>query len=197
MIFRTVLLTVVLSAIAASAHAQSFEGGVHVSLAQWSEFDENDYGIGGRLTWKPVSIIGVDADVTWYPSEFPDGVGFSGSRVEGLFGATIGPRLNRIRPFAKAAVGFLKVAEPPEAIVCLAIFPPPMFCRMASGQTLQAFEIGGGLEVSTTASTFVRVDIADRVLHYPGPTLDRNFEPRDEGPWGHALRFTIGAGLRF
>ena len=93
---------------AARARAQSFEAGIHFASAQWSEFDGNDLGIGGRVTWMPSSMLGLDADITWYPSDFPPDtvVPFSGRRVEGLFGATAGPTLGRIRPFAKAAAGF-------------------------------------------------------------------------------------------
>ena len=68
---------------------------------------------------------------------------------------------------------------------------------MAADQTLPAFEFGGGVEVSTTDRSFLRVDVTDRMLEYPGPTLTRDFEVRDEGFYGHALRFTLGAGFRF
>ena len=183
---------------ASSAQAQSFQADVHFSSAQWSEFDGSDNGIGGRFTFMPSSLIGLDADLTWYPSGFPSGsVPFSGSRIEGLFGATIGPRINRVRPFAKATAGFLKVGATPIGFACITIFPPPLACLMAGGPTLPAYEIGGGIEIGTTSKTFIRVDVTDRILRYPGPTFDSNFEIRDEGFLGHAIRFTLGAGLRF
>jgi hypothetical protein len=177
--------------------AQAFEASAHFAASQWSEFDGSDLGFGGRLTWKPSSIIGVDAELTWYPSDFPDGIAFTRSRLEGLFGLTVGPRLNRVRPFAKASAGFLNVGETPGAFACIAIFPPPLNCALAGGDTLPAFEIGGGLEIDATARTFIRADVTDRILRYPGPTFDDNFEIREEGFLGHALRFTIGAGFRF
>jgi len=68
---------------------------------------------------------------------------------------------------------------------------------MAGGPTLPAYEIGGGIDVSATPRTFFRADIADRILKYPGPTLSRNFSVNDEGFLGHAIRFTIGGGIRF
>ena len=142
-------------------------------------------------------MIGVDAELTWYPSDFPDRIAFTRSRLEGLFGVTAGPRLNRVRPFAKTSAGFLNVGATPGAFACIAIFPPPLNCALAGGDTLPAFEIGGGLELDATARTFIRADVTDRILRYPGPTFDGNFEIRDGGFLGHALRFTIGAGLRF
>jgi hypothetical protein len=180
-----------------AAAAQSFEGGLHLAASQWSEFDGTDLGIGGRITWTPTSLIGVDADLTWYPSDFPDQIAFSGSRVEGLFGVTVGPRLNRVRPFAKAAAGFLRSSEAPEPFPCIAIFPPPLNCLMAAGHTMPVFEIGGGVQITTTQATFLRVDVADRIVEYPGPTFGPNFELRDDAYFGHALRVTVGFAYRF
>ena len=164
---------------------------LHLAASQWSEFDGTDLGLGGRITWKPASLIGVDADLTWYPSDFPSEIAFSGSRVEGLFGVTVGPQINRMRPFAKAAAGFLRSSEAPQPFPCLAVFPPTLHCLMATGHTMLAYEIGGGVEVSTTPTTFLRVDVADRMIEYPGPSFGQ------DAFVGHALRFTIGGGVKF
>ena len=184
-------------ACASPSVAQSFEASAHFSSSRWSEFDGADNGIGGRVGWQPSSMIGIEGELTWYPSDFPDGIAFTRSRVEGLFGATIGPRIDRVRPFAKVAAGFLKVGATPGAFACIAIFPPPLNCQLAGGDTLPAYEIGGGVSVDVTRRAFVRADITDRILKYPGPTLDSNFDIHDEGYFGHALRFTLGAGVRF
>jgi hypothetical protein len=182
------------------AHAQSsFEAGVHAANAQWSEFDGNDLGFGGRFTWKPSTLIGVDAEVTWYPSDFPgeSSFAFSGNRLEGLFGITAGPRLNRFRPFVRGAAGFLKSSAAPEPFACIAIFPPPLNCLMAAGQTMSVFEIGGGVEIDATNRTFVRVDLSDRMIEYPAPAFDADFQLVDEAFYGHAVRFAIAFGYRF
>ena len=142
-------------------------------------------------------MLGVDADLTWYPSDFPEGIAFTRSRFEGLFGVTVGPRLNRIRPSARAAAGLLKVGATPGAFACIAIFPPPLNCALAGGDTLNAYELGGGVEIDATSRTFLRVDVSDRILKYPGPTFDSDFNVQNEGFFGHALRFTVGAGFRF
>lgn len=180
-------------------HAQSsFETDVHVANSRWSEFEGHDVGVGARVTWKPSTLVGVDADLTWYPSNFPgDTFAFSGYRLEGLFGVTAGPRINRVRPFVKAGAGFLKSSEAPEPFACIAIFPPPLNCLMASGRMRPVIEIGGGVEVSATDRTFVRVDVADRMIQYPAPTFNSDFEVIDEAFYGHALRFTVGLGFRF
>ena len=177
------------------ARAQSFEAGAHVATAKWSEFDDIDIGIGGRLTWKPVPLLGVDADLTWYPG---DQLGaFSRRRFEGLFGVTVGPRLNRVRPFAKAAAGFVNVTGTTGAFACIAIFPPPLPCALAGGDTLPAYEIGGGVELDITQRTFFRADVSSRIVNYPGPTFDRDGGVRLDGFFGQAIRFTFGGGFRF
>jgi hypothetical protein len=183
----------------ATARAQTFGAGVHFATAQWSEFDGNDPGVGARFTWMPSSLAGIDADVTWYPRDFPpdSAMPFSGGRIEGLFGVTIGPRLNAMRPFVKAGAGFLNVAATPRGFACIAIFPPPLACALAGGRTLPAYEIGGGIDVTATPRTFVRVDLGDRILKYPGPTLRPDFSLNEDGFHGHAIRLTIGGGVRF
>ncbi len=183
--------------VAIPAHAQSLELGAHVVGAQWSEFDGTDLGIGGRLSWKPTTIFGLEGDVNWYPSAFPgDGIAFSGDRLEGMVALTAGPRLGRVRPFVRAGAGVLKSTAAPEPFACIAIFPPPLACLLAGGDTLPVFEIGGGLELSMTGATFLRLDAGDRVLKYPGPTLTGGVR-EDDGFRGHAFRFTFGGGIRF
>lgn len=182
------------------AQAQSLEAGLHFSSARWSEFDGTDTGIGGRLTWRPLPMLGVDADVTVYPSDFPgdSAAPFSGRRFEAMFGANAGPRIDRIRPFVTAAAGFVDVGQTPIAFACIAIFPPPLACVLAGGQTLAAYEIGGGVQIYTPARTFIRADIAQRFLNYPGPTFRNGLEERVDGDFfAGALRFTIGGGIRF
>ena len=118
--------------------------------------------------------------MTWYPSDFPSDRRIQRPPHRGTFGATIGPRINRVRPFAKAAAGFLRVGETPIAFACVTIFPPPLACVLAGGATLQAYEVGGGIEVDASARTFLRADISDRILKYPGPTFDSNYEIRQD-----------------
>ena len=196
---RVPFLLIVPLVLAASAPAfgQSLEASVHLASSQWSEFEGTDIGVGGRLTWKPIELIGVEGDLTWYPGEFPpDGVPFSGNRFEGLFGVTVGPRLPGFRPFVKAGAGFMNMGEADALIACIAIFPPPLSC-IVGGETMQAFEIGGGVELLPTGRALIRFDVTDRVLKYPGPSIARDRQVRDEDFWGHALRFTVGAGWRF
>jgi hypothetical protein len=181
----------------AQSKPDRFELGVQVSSAISSQFDRTDVGLGGRLSWHPVGLVGIESEINLYPGDFPDQRPFSRGRVEGLFGVTVGPGFDRVRPFARLRSGFLTVRDAPRPYPCILIFPPPLSCELASGRTLVAFEIGGGVEVFATRQTFVRVDAGDRLLKYPGPVFDNNRTRRDDGFFSHDFRFATGAGLRF
>jgi hypothetical protein len=192
------LVFLVFLASTSAVSAQSFNVGAHFVGSQWSEFDGTDYGVGGRFAWNPAPVIGIEAELNWYPSEFPgERLAFSGDRLEGILALSAGPRLGRLRPFVRGGAGFLTSTEAPEAFACILIFPPPLSCAMAAGQTMPAFEIGGGVEVSTSAATFLRFDAVDRILKYPGPTFGPADEINEDGFFGHAFKFTLGGGIRF
>jgi hypothetical protein len=181
----------------AQSGADRFELGVQVASAVSDKFDGADIGLGGRVSWYPVRGLGVESEVTFYPSEFPDLGPFSRSRVEGLFGVTAGPRFRRVRPFARLRSGFLNIREAPQPYACILIYPPPLSCTLASGRTLTAFDIGGGVEVFATPRALLRIDAGDRVLRYPGPAIDSTGMRQDDAFFGHDFRFAVGAGFRF
>lgn len=198
MIPRPVLAAALVGVLSAStAAAQSIELGIHVAGAHWSEFKGGDTGLGVRLGWKPVRVVGVEAEVNWYPKEFPGAtIPFSDHRVEGLVALTVGPKLGIFRPFVRVGTGVLRLAPASDLFACIAIFPPPLTCLLARGETLPSLEVGGGLEVSLAGSTFLRLDAGDRVLKYPGPTSTGG--AREDQPFlGHAVRFLLGGGIRF
>lgn len=182
---------------AAQAAGGQFQASVHLAAVRSSEFDKGDVGFGGLLSWRPGGLLGADAELTFYPADFADDPAFSSSRVEGLFGVTIGPRIGVFRPFVKVRPGFVRFAEAPAPFACIAIFPPPLGCQLAGGHTAFALDLGGGVEMQTTERTFVRVDIGDRAVKYPGPTITSNGDVKDEDFYGHDFRFQIGGGVRF
>jgi hypothetical protein len=177
-----------------------FEIGAQLTSTTSGEFDQGDIGVGGRFSWHPAhpaALVGIEAEIDRYPSDFPDRQPFSRGRTEGLFGVTVGPRLDRLRPFAKLRPGFVRFQEAPHPFACILIFPPPLACALASGQTVFALDIGGGVELFTTRKTFVRVEGGDRLLKYPGPVFDSSRMAEDNGFFSHDFRFAIGGGLRF
>ena len=173
------------------------ERAVLLAIALSGQFDASDAGIGARAGWQATPLVGLEAEVVHYPKHFADAPAFSRSRFEGLFGATIGPRLGPVRPFARVRPGFLRVQPAPEPIVCIAIFPPPLTCELAAGRTLMAFDVGGGVDVSVGERTFVRIDAGDRLVRYPGPVFDTDRQIHDEAFFGHDIRLAFSGGLRF
>ena len=171
--------------------------GGQVTGAVSGEFEGTDVGFGGLFGWRPSPLFSLEAEVNVYPGDFNDTPAFSGGRVEGLFGATVGPRLGQVRPFVKVRPGFLRYAEASEPFACILIFPPPLNCTLGAGATVFALDLGGGLEFYPSARTFVRVDAGDRVVRYEGPALSSDFERIDESFYSHDFRFSFGAGLRF
>ncbi len=191
--------------VSAQVDEPRFQVAGHVAGAVSSEFDGTDVGFGGRLSWSPTALIGADAEITFYPEDFSgdlaDGVAneppFSGSRIEGLFGVTVGPRLGALRPFAKLRPGFVTFNEAPEPIACILIFPPTLRCTLAAGETVFALDYGGGVDVFPTDRTVVRLEVGARALRYPGPVVDSDLRIRDDAFFSHDFRFAIGGGVRF
>jgi len=180
-----------------TAYAQDrFEVGGQIVGAQSGEFDATDTGVGGRFAWQARNLVGAEAEMTFYPRAFPDNrsTSFSRSRVEGLFGVTVGPRLARVRPFGRLRPGFVRFRG--RSIACILIFPPPLSCQLAEGRTVFALDIGGGVELFAGARTFIRVDAGDRVMRYPGPSF-RSGAVAQRDFFSHDFRMAAGAGVRF
>lgn len=199
-LFRVVTVTAfcTLAAVTpAAAQDPSFALGAQLTSAQIGELDATDIGAGVRAAWHPLSLVGIEGELDVYPRNLPSRVAVSGSRVEGVFGVTAGPRIDRWRPFARFRSGFLRVAEAPQPIACILIFPPPLSCTLAAGATLLTLDIGGGIEANTTGNTFVRFDIGDRMTRYPGLTIGPADDVHENDFFGHDLRVAIGAGWRF
>jgi len=181
----------------AIARAQDrFEAGAQIVAVRSGEFDANDVGFGGRFSWQPTDLIGAEAEMNVYPRRFPASrsTTFSRGRIEGLFGATIGPRLGSIRPFARLRPGFVTFRG--NTIACILIFPPPLSCQLAAGRTVFALDIGGGIELFAGATTFIRVDAGDRLMKYPGPSF-RTGRVAQKDFFSHDFRMSAGAGVRF
>ncbi len=169
------------------AQDRPFEIGGQITFVDAGPFDDDDIGVGVRVGWRPRGLLGLEAELNVYPSDIPgEGVAFSSSRVEGLFGVTVGPQLGIVRPFARLRPGFLRYREAPEPIACILIFPAPLSCQLAAGPTLFALDIGGGVDVAIGRAMLFRVDVGDRMVRYPDP-----YEA------GHDFRVGVGWAVKF
>lgn len=166
-------------------------------------------GFGGRFGYRAGNHITVEAEVNFFPR---DRIFEGGRKVQGLFGAKIGSRWEKIGVFGKARPGFLYLSkgdfEPRPGIVCITIFPPPVGCFQAKGKTGLALDIGGVVELYPSPRTIVRFDVGDTIVHLS----DRNVAvsvvpPFSTIPGGviisrpaettHNVQASVGFGFRF
>ena len=181
---------------AAAQTDRPLELGVQFVAAASAEF-ETDPGLSVVLAWRAGALWSAEGEMAFYPTGLPQQSQFSRSRIEGLFGVGVGPLVGRVRPFARARAGFLTYRERSEPFPCIAIFPPPLACVLAGGRTVPAFDVGGGITIYPTERTFIRVDLSNRFLRYPGPTFDLSGDIRNESFLSDDIRFAVGGGVRF
>ena len=174
-----------------------FEAGAQIVVAHSGEFDANDIGIGGRFSWQATDLARADAEVNVCPRSFPvnRSGSFSRSRIEGLFGVTVGPRLGSVRPFAKLRPGFVTFRGQP--VACILIFPPPLSCVLAEADTRCSRSTSAAVSsVFAGPRTLLRVDAGDRLMKYPGPSF-RDGRVAQDDFFSHDFRMSAGAGVRF
>jgi hypothetical protein len=199
MTHRTLAALWFLFLVASSAGAQSrLEASGQFVVTDLSELDSTDYGFGGRLGFAVTRLFTFEGELNFFPSDIPELVSVSSSRLEGLFGVKVGPRFGRFSVFGKVRPGFVEFGEATEPVICILIFPPPLGCVLAGGETVFALDLGGGVEFFPSEQTLLRFDVSDLMLQYPGPSFNRDREAFDEdGFWGHNLRLAVSGGYRF
>jgi hypothetical protein len=193
-----VLVAFRLASLESFAQGRHIEVGAHLGWVDLGELDTTDLGVGGRFSFRPTSIFAIEAELSYFPSDVPEEVPVTNSRLEGLFGVKAGHRFDRFTIFGKLRPGFVRFAEAPRPIACIAIFPPPLSCVLAGGKTVFALDAGGGVEFYLSERSLVRADVSSLLLRYPGPLLNKAGEAFiEEAFWTGSLRLTFGAGLRF
>jgi hypothetical protein len=186
-----------LPALASAQETRRFDVGVQAVTATARELDDTDLGVSVRAGWRLSRLFGVEAEAGYFPSDLGDPRALSASRTELLAGVTAGVSFGRFRPFARLRPGLLRIAEAPEPVPCILIYPPPLVCTLAGGKTLFVVDVGGGVEAGLTERTFLRLDVGDRLTRYPGPAFGRGRRVHGGTFSGHDLRVAVGAGWRF
>lgn len=133
---------------------------------------ETQLGFGGRIAYNVSNNVAVEAEVNFFPNADTFGNDFygDGNSIQGLFGAKVGKRFEKVGVFAKARPGFLSAShgdlEEIPGIGCLLIFPPPAGCFEPVRKTHFAFDIGGVVEVYPTKRTIIRFDAGDTIIRF-------------------------------
>lgn len=181
----------------AVANDDRIEFGGQFVVTRESEFDSTDPGFGARFGLRLTRGVFLDTELNYFPGDLTEERPFSAHRLEGLFGVRVGRRWEKAGVFGKFRSGFLSFGESSEAFPCILIFPPPLECALAGGDTVLAFDFGGVVELYPSARSFIRFDAGDQMLRFQGPVLRSNGEPVEDSFFGHNFRFTIGVGARF
>ena len=165
-------------------------------------------GFGGRIGYRAGNYITVEAEVNFFPR---DRVFEDGRKVQGLFGAKVGNRWEKIGIFGKARPGFLYLSkghfEPRTSGACITIFPRPVACFEARGKTGLAFDVGGVVELYPSPRTIVRFDLGDTMVHFSARDVAVPAIPPFSTPGGavvrrpaettHNVQASVGFGFRF
>lgn len=156
---RVLPLLVLLALCAASAqaqgeHAPRFEAGLHYSALRVSEKSNKDSGVGVRFTYNLNDYFALEAEATAFP---PTEDGEPNNEVQGLFGAKVGKRFDRVGVFAKLRPGLVRFHKLGSAEV------PNVFNHP---ETRFALDAGGVVEFYPSRHTALRVDVGDTMIHY-------------------------------
>ncbi len=151
-------------------------------------------GFGGRLTYNVTRNIGLEAELGFFPKRSERITNLSGGRtIQGLFGAKVGIRREKVGVFGKLRPGFLSFSGAlPD------IFIPPQFGRV----THFALDAGGVVEFYPTRRSIIRFDLGDTVIHYGKQTFSRSsgntiLTIRTFNHNTHNVQFSAGIGIRF
>lgn len=185
------LIAVSTAAPAGAQPRRPFQAELLLSGVRLQAFDaETDVGAGLRVGYRIAHAFSVEAELEHDPGELGRPP-FSASRTAGFLRARAGMRRSKWGLFASAGPGLVRFGKAPGPVVCIAVFPPPLECQLASGRTLLALGLGAALEVYATERILFRLDLEARLLRYPEPAFLR------DGSWDGNPRLALALGVRF
>lgn len=162
----------------------------------------SELGIGGRFTINLSKIIGLEAEVNFFPQDkqSPSTVGTpltviepGGRKLQALAGPKIGMRKKAFGVFGKVRPGILWL-DRYNAVI--GVGTPKNFYVLGERRENVGFfniDIGGVFEYYPSRRTVFRVDIGDTIIHY------RKLPPKEINPsiTRHNLQISTGLGFRF
>lgn len=170
--------------------------GLVLDAARYGELEDTAFGIAASFTFRLTSGLALDAQLGFSPEDLGEPA-VSASRSFGFLGLRAGPRVDSVRLFAVVRPGFVRFAEAPEPFACILIYPPPLACSLAGGDTLFGLQLGGGLEATPGERWVVRLEAGSLLLEYPGPAITKDREAFQDSLWSHNFRASVSLGFRF
>src|SRR3990172_12208522 len=99
--------------LAQSSDDRKLEVGAQLAVTDLAELETTDVGFGGRFGFRATDLLTFEGELNFFPSDIPDEVPVSSSRLKGLFGVKIGPSFDRFSVFGKVRPGFVQFGEAP------------------------------------------------------------------------------------
>jgi hypothetical protein len=152
-------------------------------------------GFGGHFDFNLGPHLAFDSALLYFPKSEPVVTAQSGGKVlEGLFGAKIGLRRDRVGYFLTVRPGFLRYSQ---TVTQYPASPTGVFAFAPN--TVGALNVGSAIEVYTSRRTMLRFDVGDTMLYVPAkkvpqPPLPPIFVYRD---FRHTIQISTGFGFRF
>jgi hypothetical protein len=151
-------------------------------------------GLGGRIAYRILPNVDLDADVIIHPN-----AGVSGERIQGLFGVKAGKQFEKVGLFIKARPGFLYFTKDPFGVADRDS-GSDIFSRNWASSMEPSMDIGGVFEYYTERGPVIRFDLGDTIVNYERRTVViSDFVPTREagGFTTHNRQWSIGLGFRF
>ncbi len=173
---------------------------------------ESHPGFGGRIGYNLTANLAIEAELNFFPNadSFSVPEAFKGGhKIEGLFGAKVGKRFDKVGIFGKARPGFLYASkgdlQRPGLTACITIFPTPASCFETISKSSFAFDLGGVVEIYPTKRTIIRFDAGDTIVHFGERNVPLVLNPgalfvtviRAPAKTTHNFQGSIGIGFRF
>jgi hypothetical protein len=131
----------------------------------FSKGHTNELGFGGRLGYTVNSHVTLEAEGNIFPRDR----NFEGGRkLQGLFGAKVGKRFDKVGLFGKVRPGFMRFSQGDYRLArgCIAVFPPPIACFDPVAVTRFALDVGGVAELYPSKKIIVRFDGGDTIIRF-------------------------------
>ena len=191
-LFVLVTAAALLMVPAQNAQAQSHsetpkvEFGAQYTFLRLRDFDINDSGVGGRLTYNVTDNFGIEGEANFFPErrpnfatlQLPPFFSVNSRRAQGLFGVKYGMRSEKLGIFGKLRPGFMHFSEGTSVP------------GVSSSATEFALDYGGVLELYPARPFALRFDVGDTVIRYDKAVFVNPF-------FTHNLQISTGVAFRF
>ena len=153
------------------------EVGVQYTLLRFTDADQTDSGVGGRVTYNTSDNFSLETEFNFFPQgrvNFANLSSLNSRRMQGLFGAKYGIRTQKFGIFGKARPGFVRFSEGTSPI--------------GSPTTEFALDLGGVFELYPTQPVALRFDVDDTLIR---------FNSLGSGFTSNNLQISTGLAFRF